>query len=107
MKILIDEGVPVQITKALTAYTVETVQKRGWGGIGNGDLLLLAEKHYNLFITADKNLKYQQNLTGRTVSILELSTNKRRDIEANFELIEKTVRNLRTGEFFELYIPPA
>ncbi len=105
MRILIDEGVPVQITKALKKYTVDTVQNRGWSGTKNGDLILLAEKHYDLFITADKNLKYQQNFSKRTLSILELSTNKRRDIEANFNLIDETIQNLSIGDFIELDIP--
>ena len=101
MNILIDEGVPVQIKKALTDFTVQTVQDQGWSSFGNGDLIVLAEKHYDLFITADKNLKYQQNLSDRTLSILELSTNKRRDIESNFRLIKETILNLNTGDFFE------
>ena len=84
---------------------MDTVQEQGWGGIGNGDLILMAEEHYDLFITADKNLKYQQNLSCRSLSILELSTNKRRDIEMNFQLISETVLKLSSGEFLELQIP--
>ena len=87
MKILLDESVPRQIRPALTGHDVETVRQRGWTSVTNGELLKLAEGEFEVFVTADKNLKYQQNLTGRTLAILELSTNKRRVVEANLDLI--------------------
>jgi hypothetical protein len=65
LRILIDEGVPVQIRRALTGHSATTVQEAGWGSFMNGDLLAIADGSYDVFITADKNLKYQQNLTGR------------------------------------------
>ena len=54
---------------------VSTAQQRGWGGIKNGDLLRPAEGEFELFITSDQNIRYQQNLAGRQIAILELSTN--------------------------------
>ncbi|MEQ1862980.1 MAG: hypothetical protein ABMA13_23915, partial [Chthoniobacteraceae bacterium] len=75
---LLDECVPVQVRDALAGYEVTTVQQMGWRGIGNGDLLAAAESAgFDLFILADKNLRYQQNLTGRRLAILELWTNHR------------------------------
>jgi hypothetical protein len=58
------------------------VQAQGWGGIRNGDLLQRAEGEFDLFITSDQNIRYQQNLTGRAIAILELSTNDLRRIES-------------------------
>jgi len=63
MRILLDECVPVQVRNALVGHDVSTAQQRGWGGISNGELLQRAEQGgFSLFIVADKNLRYQQNL---------------------------------------------
>ncbi len=104
MKILIDEDVPVQIRRGLTGHSATTVQEAGWGSFTNGELLAKAEGSFDVFITADKNLKYQQNLTGRTISILELSTNRRKIIEKNFRPILETVNQLEAGAFISLMI---
>jgi hypothetical protein len=61
--------------KLLDGHDCTSTQWRGWGGIKNGDLIRLAEKEFDIFITSDQNLRYQQNLAGRCLAILELSTN--------------------------------
>ena len=75
MRILLDECVPWPMHKLLAGHECTTAQKRGWGGITNGDLLRLAETEFDLFITSDQNIRYQQNLAGRRGAIIELSTN--------------------------------
>ena len=105
MKILLDECVPWPTHKFLTGHECSTAQQHGWGGIKNGDLLRLAEKKFSLFITSDQNIRYQQNLTGRQVSILELSTNDYRRIKAAVELIRSTVAKIQPKEFRQLEIP--
>jgi hypothetical protein len=102
VRVLIDEGVPVQIERVLIGHVCTTVQKAGWGSYTNGALLAKAEGVYNLFITADKNLKYQQNLADRQIAILELSTNRRRTIDRNFDRIIATVESIQPGEFISL-----
>jgi predicted nuclease of predicted toxin-antitoxin system len=82
MKILLDECVPWPMHKLLEGHDCTSTQWRGWGGIKNGDLICLAEKEFDLFITSDQNLRYQQNLAGRCLAILELSTNDLRRILA-------------------------
>lgn len=57
----------------LLSHSCSTVQERGWGGIKNGDLLQHAEGEFDLFITSDQNIRYQQNLAGRHIAILELA----------------------------------
>lgn len=82
MKILLDECVPLQVRCALPNHEVTTAQRMGWGGISNGDLLDQAEgEGFQVFILADKNLRYQQNLSGRRIAILELWTNHRPTLE--------------------------
>ena len=75
MRILLDECVPWPLHRLLSGHECTTAQRRGWGGFKNGALISLAEGEFDLFITADQNLRYQQNLAGRRLPILQLSTN--------------------------------
>jgi hypothetical protein len=75
MRILLHECVPWPVHKVLVGHDCVTVQQCGWGGIKNGELLGRAEPEFDIFITTDQNMSYQQNLAGRRISILELSTN--------------------------------
>lgn len=102
MRILLDEGVPVQVRKALSSHIVITVQEQGWSSLTNGNLLAKAEGIFDLFITADQNLKYQQNLRNRQLAILELSTNRRRTIEENLSKIADSVAAIEGGAFVSL-----
>jgi hypothetical protein len=105
MKILLDECVPWPMHKFLTGHECSTARQHGWGGIKNGDLLRLVEKDFNLFITSDQNIRYQQNLAGRQIAILELSTNDLRRIQAAAELIQSAVTKIQPCEFRQLEIP--
>jgi len=106
MKILLDECVPLQVRAALPAHEVATAQRLGWGGISNGDLLDKAElAGFQIFILADKNLRYQQNLAGRRIAILELWTNHRPTLEKHFAEVRNAVEKLSPGEYFILEIP--
>jgi predicted nuclease of predicted toxin-antitoxin system len=100
MKILLDECVPLQVRHALPGHEVTTAQKMGWGGISNGELLDKAEQSgFDVFIVADKNLQYQQNLSGRRIAILELWTNHRPTLEQHFVEICAAVEKLSAGEY--------
>lgn len=105
MKILLDECVPLQVRLALPDHEVATAQRMGLGGIGNGDLLDKAEQAgFQVFILADKNLRYQQNLSGRRIAILELWTNHRPTLEKHFTKIRAAVEKLSAGEYSILEI---
>ena len=105
MRILLDECVPWPMHRLLASHSCTSVQAEGWAGIRNGDLLQRAEAHFDLFITADQNLRYQQNLADRKLAILELSTNDLRRIQAASPLIQETIENIRPDEFKRLSIP--
>ena len=105
MKVLFDEDVPGKLARSLPRHEIHTVVSMQWGGIKNGDLLRLAEGKFDLFITSDQNIRYQQNLAGRSISILELSTNKIRRIEAAADLVRTVVANINPGQFIHLDIP--
>ena len=105
MNILLDECVPWPMHRLLGSNARSSVQAQGWSGITNGDLLQRAEAEFDLFITSDQNIRYQQNLAGRRISILELSTNDFRRIQAASALIEEAVRKVQKSEFKHLTIP--
>ncbi len=104
MKILLDECVPWPMHKLLVGHDCTTAQKRGWGGVKNGDLLRLAEGEFDLFVTSDQNIRYQQNIAGRRLPILELSTNDLRRIRAAAAELLSAVANIEPGEFRRLEI---
>ncbi len=102
MKILIDECVPRPIIKFLVGHIAKTAQEVGWGVYNNGQLLRLAENEYDLFITADQNIRYQQNLTDRKIAILVLSTNHWETIRLNSDNILAAVEAIAPAGFVEL-----
>ena len=77
----------------------------GGAGSRTGDLLDRAETEFDLFITSDQNIPYQQNLKGRRIAILELSTNDIRRIRAAQTLIDEAIQRIHPGEFSQLDIP--
>ena len=105
MRVLLDECVPWPMHRLLDGHDCTTAQKCGWGGIKNGDLLRLAEGQFDLFITSDQNIRYQQNMAGRSIPILELSTNDLRRIRAVAAEIVAAVAAIQPGEFRHLDIP--
>jgi predicted nuclease of predicted toxin-antitoxin system len=76
VRILLDEFVPWPMRHLLPGHDCISVQKRGWKGTKNGALLQLAASEFNLFVTSDQNMRYQQNLLGSAIAVLELSTNE-------------------------------
>jgi predicted nuclease of predicted toxin-antitoxin system len=80
MKILIDECVPAGLGAVLRerGYECDTVREAGFGSKKNGELLKLAEGNWNVFLTIDRNIKYQQNVSGRKIGILILRVKSNR-----------------------------
>ena len=77
MRIVLDENIPRPLKRAFTSiHVVTTTQELGFPGLKNGTLLTRLEGKHDVFVTADKNLRYQQNLVGRSLAIVELSTNR-------------------------------
>jgi predicted nuclease of predicted toxin-antitoxin system len=75
MRLLLDECVPAPLRHLLRPHDVATVRSLGWLSIKNGELVKRAEADFDVFITADKNLRYQQDLTNPKIIILQLPTN--------------------------------
>jgi hypothetical protein len=84
MRIILDESAPQKLRLLIGGgHTVVTTWFQGWSGLKNGELLTEAEAAgFDLFITADQELTYQQNLTGRKMAVLVLSRNNRDFVKA-------------------------
>jgi predicted nuclease of predicted toxin-antitoxin system len=104
VNILLDECVPRPPRKLLANHTCRTTREIGWKSAKNGELLTLAETQFDLFITSDQGLAYQENLLGRRIAILELSTNKLRLIEAAAAQLQDAVEKISHAEFRRLEI---
>ncbi len=105
MRILLDECVPWPLHKILSGHQCTTAQRQGWAGCKTGELIEQAEGHFHLFITSDQNIRYQQNLAGRRIAILELSSNDLRRIQNAASDLRSAVEKLNAGEFRHLVIP--
>jgi len=106
MKVLLDESVPIQLRRAFPNSQIATVAELGWSGISNGTLLSKAEQEsFQVLVTADKNLRYQQNLSSRRIAIVELWTNHRPTLEKHFAYIENAVLAVQSTDYFELKAP--
>ncbi len=77
----------------------------GWGSYSNGRLLALAEPEFDLFLTCDRNLEYQQNLKGRKITIVLLSTNHWPTLRKHAALVQAALDRARPGDFLKLEIP--
>ena len=103
MRIVLDENVPLPLKAAFGATaTVTTVQESGLAGIANGGLISALEGQAEVFITADKQLKYQQNLTGRSLAIIELPTNRLPRLRPIFAAIVAAAEKAAPGSYTEV-----
>ena len=102
MKILIDESLPRYLKRVLVAHDVKTVHEMGWGGIKNGPLLRLADPLFEVFLTGDKNLRYQQNLKKLKLSIVVFPSNKLSVVKSLEHELRATITQIPIGKFIEL-----
>jgi hypothetical protein len=105
VKILLDECVPWPLARHLTGHECIPVQRCGWAGIKNGELLRLAEPQFDLFLTSDQSLAYQQNLKGRRIAIVLLSTNKLRRLVSAVPKIQSVLASMQPGGYQSVEIP--
>ena len=106
MLILFDQGTPVPLRRSLSNHLVSTAYELGWSTVTNGALIHLAEqKGYGLLITTDTNLRYQQNLTGRKIAILVLTTTSWHRIRQVTAEIQSAVAVIKAGDYQELIVP--
>jgi predicted nuclease of predicted toxin-antitoxin system len=83
MKVLLDECIDRRLAREFVGYEVKTVPQMGWAGVKNGQLLALAEAEFDVFITVDRNLSFQQNLPqfNMAVIVLQAPSNRLADLK--------------------------
>ena len=101
MRILLDEQLPRQLARHFTGHRVRTVQQCGWAGLRNGELLRRASADgFEIFVTADQNLSYQQNLRGSPLYVIVLvgRSNKLEDLLPLISPLLLAIQDARAGE---------
>jgi hypothetical protein len=109
MLILFDQGTPRGLARALSRHTVVEAKAKGWDRLTNGELLKAAEEaSFELLLTTDQRIRYQQNLKGRKIAIVVLSgTTKWSRVRLHLERIIATVNAATPGDYAEVSIPHA
>jgi hypothetical protein len=102
LRILFDQGTPVPLRQALSDHTIATAFEMGWSDLNNGDLLQAAEGGFDVFITTDQNLRYQQKLTVRRLAILVLPTTSWPTIRNHIGNILTALCSVRGGDYIEI-----
>lgn len=103
MKILFDQGTPVPLRQFLKDHTVKTAYEEGWSALSNGDLLTEAENAgYQLLVTTDQNLRYQQNLRERRIAIVVLLTTSWPRIRPKAQNILEVINAMHSGGYGEI-----
>jgi hypothetical protein len=106
MLILFDHVTPAGIAHSLKGHKVTKAKDRGWDRLTNGDLLAEAEKAgFDVFVTADKNMRNQQNFTGRRIAVVMLSAPQWPRVKLRLEEIAAAVDAATPGSFTEVEIP--
>ena len=95
MRILIDECLDWRLCRALTPHHCVSVQQMGWGGLTNGTLLQKAQEEFDVFLTGDTNLTFQQNLMRFRIAVIVLEAQSTRLLDTA-ELMPQALEALKT-----------
>jgi hypothetical protein len=106
MLVLLDQGTPVPLGRFLTGHTVHTAAQQQWATLENGELLDAAEAAgFEVLLTTDKNMRYQQNLAGRRIAIVVLGRPQWPTIRLHVERVISAVNAATPGSYLEVDIP--
>lgn len=106
MRVLFDQGTPAPLRQLLLEHEVETAYERGWSSLQNGELIAAAEAAgFAVFVTTDRNLKYQQNLAARQLAIVILLTTSWPRIRAASAPVVTAVNMSIPGDYVEVTVP--
>ena len=106
MRVLFDQGTPEPLRHALTHHEVATAYERGWSKLKNGELLDAAEaEDFDVLVTTDSNLRYQQNLASRRIAVVVLTSPSWPRIQRAIGPIVRAVDQASVGSYIEVGIP--
>lgn len=89
-RVLFDEDVPRQLRRDLPEFTTRTVQEERWSSLKNGELLERASRTFDVLVTADKRLRYQQNVSSHNIGVVVLGT-----VDVRLPRLQEIVKDLR------------
>lgn len=93
------------LRQSLAAHTVSTAYEMGWSALANGDLLDAAEGQFDVFVTTDQKLRYQQNLVGRRLAILVLPYASWPKLQTHLPTIVAAIEAMSPGQYQEVSLP--
>ena len=103
MRILFDVNMPEPLRRYLTEHTVDTAREKGWAEVRNGNLLDNAEREgYEIMITADQSMRYQQNMAHRQIAVIVLLSNRWPRVQLKIEEIKAALEGMEPGEVREV-----
>jgi len=106
MLVLFDHSTPAPLSSCLAGHIVTKAKDRGWDKLTNGDLLAEAERAgFDVLLTADNNMRYQQNLAGRRLALVVLSTPQWPRVRLHLDMIATAVNAATPGSYIEVEIP--
>jgi hypothetical protein len=106
MKILFDNGAPNPMARSLIGHEVTFARQIGWAELANGELIQRAEDEgYELLLSTDKNIRYQQNLSGRKIALVVLGNSQWPMVQLHLDKIVAAVKAASPGSYAEVEIP--
>jgi len=106
VRVLFDQGTPVPLRTHLDPHQIETAFERGWSTLKNGELLTLAQQEgFEVLVSTDSNLGYQQNLAGRKIAIVVLSSTSWPRIQKALAAVKDSIDTAKPGTIKEVHIP--
>ncbi len=100
--VILDENLPIPLRYFLSEFEVVTVQYQGWSGKQNGELINLIDGKFDVFLTGDKNLRYQQQIENREIAIVELPFTRLDSLEPYLERIKLAIHNSTSGSYTQI-----
>ena len=105
MKVFFDQGTPAPLRRFLAGHDVETDHERGWSSLQNGALIAATEQAaFEVFVTTDQNLKYQQKLTGRKIAVIVILTTSWPRIRADLAPVLAAIDSAISGAYVEVAV---
>jgi predicted nuclease of predicted toxin-antitoxin system len=105
MKILFDQGTPVPLRRHLPRHEVATAAEMDWSQLTNGELLAAAsEAGFEVLVTTDQNLRYQQNLKDRRIAVVVLMTASWPRISKQADKVAAAIEGVRSGDYIEVEV---
>lgn len=106
MQILFDNGVPRGLARFLAGHSVEEARARGWEELKNGELIDAADlAGFDLMVTTDKNIRYQQNLNARRIALVVMEHSQWPMVRLVMESIVAAVNGVTPGSYIEVDVP--